>query len=235
MNVRVSVFVGTFLALALAQVEPGAAQLLERARAALGSALASIRTYQETATLTTYNTGQVENTLTVVSYVDFAAERLRIEYRDGQTLIQVIQLAPHKSQSWSAQNGTKVLGADLARDLHDGLYQNWYGLRLGANGRQSAKLEGERTFADVRGQAVAVTTRGAKTTYLFDAQARLLAERYQSSQGRNTIVYGDFKPVGGILIPFQARIYADGTLFAEAKVKEAKVNPTLTQEVWKMP
>lgn len=222
--------------LAYAQVEPAAATLLERARAVHGgAALGNLRTYQETATLTTFTVGQPEHTLTVISYVDFTAQRLRLEYRDGNSLIQVIQVSPQSSQSWSAQHGTQTLGHELAKDLHDGLYQNWYGLRLGAGGRQSAWLGGEQTFADAKGQTVTVSTRGAKTSYLFDEQGRLRAERNDNSQGRTTVVYGDLRRVGGVLIPFQARIYADGSLFAEAKIKEARVNPPLGPATWKMP
>lgn len=224
------------LTVALAQTAPDAARLLGAAQAAHGgSALARLRTYQEIATLTTFATGQPENTLTVVSYVDFRAGRIRIEYRGGDTLIQVIQYGPQKSQSWSKQTGLKALNPELAKDLHDGLYQNWYGLRLGGSGRERAGLEGVQAFADAKGQTVSVSTKGAKTTYLFNAKNQLRAERFESSQGRSTVVYGDLRKVGGVLIPFQARIYSGGTLFAEAKVREAEVNPVLEEKVWKMP
>lgn len=234
-------FLPVFLAsplvvLAAALATPEATRLLDAALAAHGgAALANLRTYRETATLTTYATGQPENTLIAVSYVDFRAERLRIEYRDGDTLIQVIQCTPRQSQSWSAQTGLKALNPELAKDLRDGFYQNWYGLRLGGTGRETARLGGVRAFADARGQTLEVSTKGAKTTYLFNAKNQLLAERFESSQGRSTVVYGDLRPVSGILIPFQARIYSGGTLFAEAKVREAKVNPVLGESVWKMP
>ncbi|GEM85446.1 hypothetical protein MGR01S_00710 [Meiothermus granaticius NBRC 107808] len=229
--------VGSALCLAPAWAQGvSAGTLLERAKAAHGgAALSNLRTYQETATLTTFQVGQPEHTLSVVSYVDFKAERLRIEYRDGRTLIQVIQFSPQAAQSWSAQRGTQPLGAELAQDLRNGLYQNWYGLRLGSKGRQEMQLEGEQTFADVTGLTVRVRTQGATTTYLFDSQGRLRAERTDNSQGRTTVVYGDLKSVEGVLIPFQARLYANGALFAEAKIKEARVNPPLGPATWKMP
>ena len=170
----------------------------------------------------------------MVSYVDFVAQRLRVEYRDGANLIQIIQITPETNQSWDAQKGTRTLGQEIAKDIRSGLYQSWYGLRFGATGRDSVKLEGERTFADVKGQAVMVSTKGVQTTYLFNAKSQLIAERYSNSQGVTTVAYGDLRSVGGVWIPFQARIYADGRLFAEAKIKEAKINPVLTN-AFKMP
>ncbi|WP_245575219.1 hypothetical protein [Meiothermus rufus] len=223
-------------ALALAQVAPGATQLLEKMRQAHGgAALAGLRTYQETATLTTFVGPEPEHQLVVVSYVDFAAERLRVEYRDGPRLIQVLQVGPEGGQSWSVISGSKPLEAELARELRHGLYQTWYGLRLGGAGREVARLEGRKTFAEASGQAVVVRTRGAQTTYLVDEQNRLIAERYQNSQGLLTVRYTDLRRVAGLLIPFQARLYADGRLFAEVRVREARVNPPFSPQTFRMP
>ncbi len=233
--------IGWFLAwgmgaLALAQVAPGAAQLLEKMRQAHGgAALAGLRTYQETATLITFSEPEPMHRITVVSYVDFSAEWLRVEYRDGPRLIQVLQVGPEGGQSWSVFSGRKPLQAELARELRQGLYQTWYGLRLGGSGREVARLEGRQTFAEASGQAVVVRTRGAQTTYLVDEQNRLIAERYQSSQGLLTVRYTDLRRVSGLLIPFQARLYADGNLFAEVQVKEAQINPPLSPETFRMP
>ncbi|MDT7919491.1 MAG: hypothetical protein RQ868_02735 [Meiothermus sp.] len=232
-------FVGFVLmmsALAMAQVAPDAAQLLEKLRLAHGGeALASLRTYQETATLTTFSGPQVENQLTVVSYADFPSERLRLEYRDGPRLIQVLQVSPAGGQSWSAISGSKALEPALAKELRDGLYQTWYGIRLGGSGREMARILGRRTFGDVSGLAVEVGTQGSKTIYLVGSQNQLIAERYQNSQGQLTVLYSDLRLVAGIRIPFQARIYADGVLFAEVKVQQARVNPPLEPKTFRMP
>ncbi|GIW27609.1 MAG: hypothetical protein KatS3mg070_0972 [Meiothermus sp.] len=222
--------------LALAQVAPDAAQVLEKMRQAHGGqALANLRTYREVATLTTFSGPQAEHRLTVVSYVDFLSQRLRVEYRDGANLIQVLQVSPAGGQSWSAISGRKALESTLTKELRNGLYQTWYGLRLGGNGREMARLEGRRTFGDVTGQAVVVRTQGSQTTYLFNAQHQLVAERYQNSQGQLTVLYSDLRLVSGIRIPFRARLYADGDLFAEVAVQEARVNPTLGPETFKLP
>ena len=173
--------------------------------------------------------------MTVVSYVDFPGQRLRVEYRDGDRLIQVLQVSPEGGRSWSAVLGGKNLEPDLAQELRNGLYQTWYGLRLGGQGRELVRLDGRRTFGDVSGQAVVVRTRGVQTTYLVGPQNQLLAERYRNSQGWLTVLYSDLRPVSGVRIPFWARLYADGTLFAEARILEARVNPDLRPEVFKIP
>lgn len=222
--------------LALAQVAPDAAQVLEKMRQAHGGqTLANLRTYREIATLTTFSGPQAEHTLTVVSYADFSSQRLRVEYRDGASLIQILQVSPTGGQSWSMVSGRKALEPTLTKELRNGLYQTWYGLRLGGNGREMARLEGRRTFGDVTGQAVVVRTQGSQTTYLFNTQHQLVAERYQNSQGQLTVLYSDLRWVSGIRIPFRARIYADGVLFAEVRVREARINPTLGPETFKLP
>ncbi len=89
------VFLACLSPLGLAQVASEAARILDKIRLAHGgAALAALRTYQETATLTTFSGPETERTLTVVSYVDFTQNRLRIEYKDGSQLIQVIQVSP---------------------------------------------------------------------------------------------------------------------------------------------
>lgn len=223
-------------AVGLAQVAPEAAQLLEKMRLAHGGpALANLRTYQETATLTTFSGPEPERELTVVSYVDFPSKKLRVEYRDGSKLIQVLQVTPAGGQSWSVVSGSKALEATLSQELRNGLFQTWYGLRLGGSGRERAQLLGRRTFGDRTGTAVEVTTQGSQTTYLVNAQHQLIAERYQNSQGQLTVLYADLRRVSGLQIPFQARLYADGTLFAEVKVRQARVNPVLGPETFRMP
>ncbi len=223
-------------ALGLAQQAPDALQLLEKVRQAHGGpALASLRTYQETATLTTFSGPQPEQRLTVVSYVDFPSGRLRVEYRDGANLIQVLQVTPTGGQSWSVISGSKALEPEMTRELRHGLLQTWYGLRLGGSGRELARLLGRRTFGDQTGTAVEVTTQGSQTTYLVNSHNQLIAERYQNSQGQLTVLYSDLRLVSGIRIPFQARLFVDGTLFAEVRVQEARVNPVLKSETFRMP
>lgn len=236
MNGRRLIAASLLCTLALAQVTPEAARLLEKVRLAHGGpSLTGLRTYQETATLTTFSGTEAERTLTVVSYTDFTQGRLRVEYRDGPHLIQVVQVSPSEGESWSTLGGRKALEPAFAQELRRGLHQTWYGLRLGGSGREIAQILGKRTFGDVSGQAVLVRTRGSQTTYLVNSQNQLIAERYESTQGTITVLYADLRRVSGILIPFQARLYANGVLFAETRVQQALVNPPLGSKTFQLP
>ncbi|MDX2006356.1 MAG: hypothetical protein SFU83_13850 [Meiothermus sp.] len=225
-----------FLGLAAAQVQPQAAQLLERARQAHGgAALQGLRTYQETATIKTFVNGQLETQTRVVSYVDFLSQRLRLEYYDQEVLIQVVQVSPTEGIRWSQVGGLEdVRGGELT-ELRNGLNQTWYGLRFGGGGRQTARVLGQQTFQGVRGLGVEVQTRGAKTAYLLGAQNQLLAERYRSGADTLTVLYSDIRAVAGLRLPFAAKLYSNGELFAETQVTAARVNPAFSAQTFRPP
>lgn len=233
---NICLILGFLLGFAHAQASPDAAKLLEAARSAHGGqALVSLRTYQEKATLIAYEQGQETNRMTVVSYVDFLFGRMRLEYRDGDHLIQVIQVSRTEAKSWSELQGTHPLEPQQAQDIRDGFYQTWYGLKQGGGGRDAARLEGNKTVAGVSGKAVSLKTKGVTTTYIFNGQNQLIAERYRNSQGTLSISYSDLRAVSGVKIPFQASIYADGMLFAEIKILEAKINPVFPSKTFNLP
>jgi len=219
-----------------AQVAPEAAQLLEQMRQAHGGqALRDIRTYQETVTLTFFSGPQPQARLTATSFVDFQAQRIKLEYWAGPNLVQVVLFTPEEKQFWTAETGKRALEPGLAKDIKDSFYLSWYGLRFGGAQRELARLEGQRTFGEVRGRAILVRTQGTQTTYLLDERNRIVAEAYKGSLGDYTVYYNDPRLVSGILIPFQGRIFLNGILFAEIQVQEAKVNPTLSPETFKLP
>ena len=228
------------LSLGLAQVSAlvstQAVSLLERAKAAHGgAALGGLRTYQETALIKTFVNGQLESETKVVSFVDFMTQRMRLEYFDGEVLVQMVQVSPKEGVRWSQVGGREpIVGGELT-ELRNGLNQTWYGLRFGGSGRQSAKVLGQQTFQGVVGQAVELQTKGAKTTYLLNSQNQLVAERFKSGADSLTILYSDIRSVGGIKLPFAAKLYSNGELFAQTQVSEAKVNPSLNARTFQLP
>jgi hypothetical protein len=50
-----------------------------------------------------------------------------------------------------------------------------------------------------------------------------------------TAYYSDLRMVSGVLIPFHGRVFVNGILFAEIEVQEARVNPVLGLEVFRLP
>lgn len=220
----------------LAQVAPEAAQLLDKMRLAHGKeALTNLRTYRETAAVTLFSGPHPAGQMTVVSYYDLSTRQARIDYMVGNNLVERILISPAGGQRWSARTGVVALEPPIFKDLLNNFYFSWLGLRLGGAEREQARLLGARTFGDLTGRAIAVRTRGAETTYLINEQNQLIAEQTQTSMGLLTGLYHDLRQVSGILIPFRGRILADGVLIAEVELQEARVNPVLPPETFRMP
>jgi hypothetical protein len=228
-------FITTILALGLATaqnaVAPQASDLLDKARLAHGgSALENLKLYRETTDVTYYApNGNPAVQITAVSTADFSGERLRLEVFQGETLIEIDQVAPTEAWSWTKQTGTINLPNVQARPLRESLYQGWYGLRFGGKNRDAVSLDGAQGFADQKGQAVTVTTRGVKATYLLSPDGLLMAEKSQLPQvGEIVTVYGAYQTVDGVQIPFEGVGYVGTKKFFMAKVRNAKVNPALS-------
>lgn len=232
----VLVFVAFGGALGLAQLAPDAAQLLDKMRVAHGKeALTNLKTYQETSTVTLFSGPHPAGQVTVVTYFDFSSRQLRVDYKVGNNLVQMILVSPAGGQSWSKDTGVVALEPPRLRDFLNSFYSGWLGLRLDGTEWEHGQLLGTQTFGDVTGRAIVLSTRGSKTTYLVNEQNQLIAEQTQTSTGLMTGLYYDLRPVSGILIPFRGRIFANGVLFAEVEVLEARVNPVLRPETFKLP
>ena len=227
------------LGVALAQVEPEAAEWLERAREAHGGdALAAVETMRETVLVTYYGPdGQPVAEISGVVTIDFAGERIRLDLYSGDELILVQQVTPERNATWSAQSGTINLPAAQAKELTDNLSLSYYGLRLGSEGRESAQVTGEATFGEVTGQTVEVTTGGKTTTYLFDESGRMLAERYFSPTlgAESTTIYENFQEVDGLVLPTVSSQFVGDVPFATSETQEIEVNVELTDEDFELP
>jgi hypothetical protein len=219
-------------------VAPRAAELLEKAKTAHGgAALEGLKTYKETATLQYFAAnGSVAAEIVGVSVVDFAGERLRLEIRQGNQIAQIQQVTPTEAWTWSTQTGVVRLPNTQAKPLRDALNQGWYGLRLGGKGRESASADGALSFADQKGEGVTVTTKGSKASYLFNANGVLIAEKTGVAQiGEVVTVYGGYRAVNGVQIPFEGVGYVGPAKFYAAKTSDAQVNPSLNDADFAQP
>lgn len=231
---KLALFTALMFGFTIAQdaVAPKAADLLEKARTAHGgAALENLKTYREATALIYYTpNGSVGVEVSAVTVVDFAAERLRFEVSQAGQLIEIDQVSPTDAWSWTKQTGTIKLPNVQAKPLRESFYQSWYGLRFGGKNREAASADGPQTFADQKGEAVTVTTKGAKAAYLFDTNGVLVAEKSQVLQiGEVVTVYGAYRAVDGIQIPFEGVGYVGAQKFFAAKVEDAKINPALTE------
>jgi hypothetical protein len=237
---KIALFTALALGGTLAQggIAPKAADLLEKAKTTLGgAALENIKTYRETTGLTYYApNGNVGIEVNAVTTVDFAAERLRLEVSQGGQVMEIDQVTPTDAWAWTKQTGTIKLPNVQAKPLRESFYQSWYGLRFGAKNRDTASADGPQNFADQKGEAVTVTTKGTKATYLFDTTGGLIAEKSQVAQiGEVVTVYGAYRAVDGLQIPFEGTGYVGTQKFFAAKVSDAKINPALTEADFAQP
>jgi hypothetical protein len=227
------------LGTAVAQVEPEAAEWLERAREAHGGeALASVESLRETVLITFFGPdGQPAAEFTGVATVDFTGNRLRIELYDGDDLLLIQQVTPERNAAWSQESGTINLPAAQARELIDTLATSYYGLRLGGEGREAAQVVGEATFGEVTGQAVEVTTGGKTTTYLLAGDGTMLAERYFSPtlNAEATTLYEDLRAADGLILPFASHQFIGDAPFVSSETQEVEVNAELTDDDFELP
>ena len=230
----------TAIALGQASVAPKAADLLEKAKATHGgAAFDGLKTYQETADLTYYDDkGKVAAQLSGVVKIDFAAERVRIDIFQAKNLVAIQQYDPKGSSAWNPQSGTIKLPKAEAESVRGSLYQGVIALKFGKD-RENASSDGAGKWLESQGEVVSLTTKGIKTSYLLDANAVVLAERYDAPQlGTLVSVYSDVREVGGIKLPYASKSYieqAKNALFAESKTSEIKINPVFAATDFEMP
>jgi hypothetical protein len=230
---KLALFTALALGSTLAQdaIAPKAADLLEKAKTTLGGAtLENIKTYREATKLTYYApNGSVGIEINAVTLVDFTTERLRLEVSQNDKIIEIDQVTPTEAWAWTQKTGTIKLPNAQAKPLRESFYQSWYGLRFGSKNRDAASADGPQTFATQKGEAVTVTTKGTKATYLFDPSGGLIAEKSQVAQvGEVITVYGAFRAVDGLQIPFEGTGYVGTQKFFAATVNDAKINPALS-------
>ncbi len=110
-------------------------------------------------------------------------------------------------------------------------------LRLAAEGRVTAsELEGGE---EEPGARVAVTAAGEEFRLHLDADGRIVAIAFEGSdfQGRSGEVlqnYSDYRPVGGVLLPFRVEATFEGSPYLESEVESAEWNPEVGPDTFSM-
>ena len=227
-----------FAPLALAQLEPRALELLEKAKQVHGGAAwDGLKSYRETAKYIYLNSaGEAQMVLEVRIKADFGRGRLRVEYLQEGKPTQIVQATPELAQSWTPQSSTVRLPPSQAKSLRDSLWQGWYGLRLGGKGRDKTLLGSAKSLQGVVGQELMVQTRGALATYYFASNGTLLAELDANPQlGDLLILYEDYRPTEGLRLPYRQRVYSGNVLFATVETLELWLNPELGEGEFRLP
>ena len=225
--------------LALAQLEPRALDLLEKARQIHGGvAWDSLKTYRETAKyIYLSSAGQAQMVLEVRIRADFVGGRLRVEYLQDGKPTQIVQATPELAQSWTPQGNTIRLPPSQAKSLRDTLFQGWYGLRSGSKNRERTQLGNAKSLQGVViGQEVKVQTKGAVATYYFASDGTLVGELDANEQlGDLLILYEDYRLTEGLKLPYRQRVFSGNDLFATIETLEIVLNPSFSDVDFKMP
>ncbi|WP_299426497.1 hypothetical protein, partial [uncultured Meiothermus sp.] len=196
--------------LALAQVSPEAAQLLERGRAVLGgAALTNLKTYREVTTNIYFAAdGTEESRIVTLLLVDFANNRVRLEIYDPQSLnspnpvpLALQQYSPQESFFWSRETSLRPLPASQRELLRSSLYTGWLGLKYGSSNRERASVS-PGSLRNQTGRLLTVSTQGWVSTYLFGADGLLLGERLTIPEvGESITFFANYQMVDGIRVP----------------------------------
>jgi len=224
--------------LALAQVTPEAAQLLERSRNVLGgTALNNLKTYREVTTNIFYAAdGKEESRIVTLLLIDFANNRVRLEIYDPQSLsganpipLALQQYSPQESFFWSRETSLRPLPASQRELLRSSLYTGWLGLKYGSSNRQRASVS-QGSLRNQTGRLLTVSTQGWVSTYLFSTDGLLLGERLTIPEiGESITFFSNYQTVEGIRVPQKWENYVNGSLAARGELMEVEINLVFTE------
>jgi hypothetical protein len=228
----VTVLFGT-ATIAQTAIAPKTLELLEKAKITQGGkALENLKTYQEKATLTIYQNGAVAGALDGLSLIDFSKEQVRLELSAAGELAQIIQVAPNDSWTWTAASGTVKLPLAQAKPIRDTLYQGSYALRLDTKELDAATSNGMVELpGGLKGESVTISTKGALSNLVFSTDGTLIGSKVEDT----TSVYGDFRMVDGIKIPFSGKTYQGTELYLDAATSNVLINPSFTNKTFAKP
>lgn len=224
--------------LAVAQISPEAAQLLERGRTVLGGpALANLKTYREVTTNIYYTPdGKEESRIVTLLLVDFTNNRVRLEIYDPQSVnspspipLALQQYSPQESFFWSRETSLRPLPANQRELLRSSLYTGWLGLKYGSSNRERASVS-QGSLRNQSGRLLTVSTQGWVSTYLFATDGLLLAERLNiPGVGESITFFSNYQTVQGVRLPQKWENYVDGVLAARGELMEVEINLAFTE------
>lgn len=222
---------------AIGQVEPEAAELLQRAQQVHGGhALLDMTSYREEGSVTLFGpAGEPVAQLRGVTLLDLESASYRDELYSGDELMTISQVTPAGAWTWTPNTGLLRAPDSQAEILRSGLYRGLFGLRFGSE-REAADSLGLQTWGSREGTAVRLTTQDVDTIYLLDEDGRMLAQRYASPQlGEVTVFYTDYRQRDDVLVPFTVEYEAAGQAFLKTDLDTIEPNLDLPAEAFEPP
>lgn len=237
MRVFLFAFLFAVSTVGLAQVEPAAADYLERALEAHGGeALQQLTTYQDEGVLINYDpAGAVFSEVPYRTVIDLAGPSLRMEMLAEGMVVVLQQVTPEGGFAYMVPNGEVPLTEEQVEELRMSVDAGFFGLRHGAAGAESARYLGEQTWDETSGHAVEVVRNGNAITYLLGADGRLLADRYSTAQlGETTNFYTELREVDGVLVPVAYESHALGMKVLGSRAHEVALGEPLPEDAFSL-
>lgn len=220
------------------RVTPEAAALLDKSASVMGLKVVQTLRLKLTQTIYAYTQAgpQVGQTFEGVLTFDLKGARVRIELMAGAKPIHIEQLTPQGGWVWDVRSGLETLSTSAALSLGRYLQIGAFGLAQGMAGRDYAKPLGPIQIMGHSGEGLEIVTSGRWANLLFSLTGLLLVESYAVPGGSpETLVYNDYRPVGGIQFAFDIKSYVDQTLISSFTISEVQVNPSLGANTFNRP
>lgn len=165
----------------------------------------------------------------VTTYIDVAANRLRVEARQGQKLVLVDQLEGQSGWHWqSGQLGalSAVRIAEMRATFNSGIL----GLRKSVINR----MEITQT-QNVKGNySILTKLDGNAYGFVINGENRLIGEGSQAGQTMSTSALSDYRQVSGVWIPFQ-ELQSNGRQKINIQYTDFQINQPIDEAVWNKP
>lgn len=167
--------------------------------------------------------------LQLTTFIDAVNNRLRVEVRQGQKLLQVRQLEDQAGWQWQGGQITQLSPADVA-EMNATFYSGIMGLRKPVINRlQIVKTQ-------QAGDKSTITCKLDGTDYIFitNAQNQLIAAGDKTAQSMSVSALTDVRDVHGIQMPFQES-QSNGKQKLNIQYVNFEINPTFNSSVWAKP
>ncbi|GAA4919006.1 hypothetical protein [Mucilaginibacter defluvii] len=167
--------------------------------------------------------------LKINSYVDIAGQRLRLEVRQNEKLVQVEQVEGQKGWMWQ-QDKISQLPANRVSEMRAAFSSGILGLRK----EQLRRLSIKNIKAFKAGNAITTVKDGKQFVFMLNEEFQLVGEANNAGKSVSSSVYKDLRTSNGLLLPFQETA-SSGVQKNVIRYDKYEVNITYPETIWDKP
>jgi zinc protease len=222
--------------------DPKARALVEKFVSSIGGAqkLDGVKALHQTL-VSTQHTPQGSITFNNDLTVQFP-DKLRAAVTAGQIPGEmVIVVSPTSAFMSMPGAGTRDMPSSMKQDRLNALKRDWIAIaQRTADPTYVFTLGGTEKVGDTEAQVVNIAGNGVSLKWALDPQsARLLQVSYQDTGQRGplqrVVAYSDWRPVEGLMVPFQRSITEDGQPSASEQIQSYEINPPIDNRLFVKP